>query len=292
VSPRGPLNFGKQEALAWAKGEIDRLVTAHQLDYIKMDFNTNLSDGGDRPAGAPDPLWAHYRGLADLWNHMRRKHPRLIVENCASGSLRQDLFAAAHTDNHWVSDAVRGSENLAINFGATYLFPPEICSHFTCFPKPSDALDLQTHFTVSMLGQFGLSGAITTWDASTRKIAADSIALYKQLRTLLRQADVFHLTEQASAKSPRSIQAVHYVDSRNNRAVLFAFQGGAQELKTTLLLRGLQRESVYRLLLPAGFGPEREVRGEVLMRGLTLTFPRRGSSAVLRIEPSASAKNE
>src|SRR5262249_20489569 len=245
--------------------------------------------GGDPPAGAPDALWAHYRGLAELWTHLRTAHPALVVENCASGSLRHDLFTAAHTDTHWVSDAVGGADNLAMNFGATYLFPPETCNHWTCFPRPSETLDLPTQFTVSMLGQFGLSGPITTWDDETRRHAAERIALYKQLRPWLRRAEVHHLTEQVDRRRPGSIQAVQYLDTQADRSLVFAFQGGSPETEASLALRGLRPGTTYRVTMPPGFGPDAVLRGDALARGLTVRFPRKGSSAVIRIEPSSGA---
>ena len=202
---------------------------------------------------------------------------------------QQDLFTAAHTDTHWVSDAVGGADNLAMNFGATYLFPPEICNHWTCFPKPSEALDLQAQFTVSMLGQFGLSGPITTWDDETRRQAADRIALYKELRPWLRRAEVHHLTEQVAHRAPRSIQAVQYVDVPANRSVVFAFQGGSSQTEVALALRGLRPGTTYRVTMPPGFGPDEVLRGDALARGLRVRFPRPGASAVIRIQPSSGS---
>ena len=287
VSDRGVLNFGHPDALAWAKAEVDRIVTTYQLDYIKMDFNTDPYDGGDRHPDGHDPLWAHYRGLADLWKHMRSKYPNLVIENCSSGSLRQDVFGAAHTDTHWVSDAVRNNDNLAMNFGMTYAFPPEICNHWTCFPEASGFMDLQTCFTVTMLGQFGLSGAITTWDAETLYHAADRIALYKQFRPLLRNADVFHLTDQVDHKSPATVQAVQYLDPESGRSVLFVFRAGDPRTTTALKLRGLDPETFYRVTIPSGFGEDAVLRGRTLAQGLDISFPHPGSSAVIRMQPVA-----
>ena len=90
-------------------------------------------------------------------------------------------MTAAFTDTHWVSDNVDNNANLAMGHGATYLFPPEICSHWTAWPsRGSKSLDLESCFTVNMVGHLGLSGRIYKWDAETRKIAAERIALYRR----------------------------------------------------------------------------------------------------------------
>jgi hypothetical protein len=137
-----------------------------------------------------------------------------------------------------------------------------------------------------MLGQFGLSGPITTWDDETRRQAAERIALYKQLRPWLRRAEVHHLTEQVAHRVPRSIEAVQYLDVQADRSVLFAFQGGSSQTEATLALRGLRPGMTYRVTMPPGFGPDGVLRGDALARGLTVRFPRRGVSAVIRIQPS------
>jgi alpha-galactosidase len=286
LSTRGVLDFGKPEVLDWAKSVIDDLMTRYQLDYIKMDFNTDPAVDGEHLAPGHDPLYGHYRGLAQLWKYMHEKYPRLIVENCSSGSLRQDAMSAALTDTHWVSDNVENAANLAMDHGATYLFPPDICNHWTVSPSRNvKGLDLETCFTVNMPGHFGLSGRITEWDAETMKIAAERIALYKKIRPVLCKADVFHLTRQASLTSPNTIQASLYVDSSDGKALLFAFQGGDPQMETTLKLRGLPPEGDYRVSFPAEFGPETVKSGkELVEQGLTLKFPRSGSSAVIQFE--------
>ena len=294
LSDRAGLNFGKPEALAWATSVIDRLVTAYRLDYLKMDFNTDLPVDGGHLAPEADPLYGHYRGLVGLWKHLRSAHPKLIVENCSSGSLRQDALTAALTDTHWVSDNVDNGANLAMNYGATALFPPEICSHWTCYPSararndpgPAGALDLETQFTVNMMGHLGLSGRIYEWDAETRKVGAERIALYKKIRPLLRTADVFHLTPQVSAMSARSTQATLYVDPKSGQALLFAFQGGDPALQVVLRLRGLMADRMYRVEWLAAFGAEQSVSGKKLLEeGLTVRFPHRGASVIVPIDP-------
>jgi alpha-galactosidase len=218
---------------------------------------------------------------------MRRSYPKLIVENCSGGSLRQDAVTTALTDTHWVSDNYGNAPNLAMIFGATYMFPPEICSHWTVSPaRAGEPLDREASFTANMLGQLGLSGQIYAWDEETRKVAAERIALYKRIRARIRSSDVFHLTPQIDALEPRSMQAALYADPESGKGMLFAFQGGDPSLDHTIKLRGLKPDRSYILRMPEGFGPERATSGsELLKEGLSLRFPRIGSSAIILIDP-------
>ncbi|HBO44869.1 MAG TPA: hypothetical protein DD670_13260 [Planctomycetaceae bacterium] len=291
------LDFGNPQVVAWAKSQIDRLVADYKLDYLKMDFNTNLQLDSERFAGVEDVLYRHYRGLAELWRHLRAEHPDLIVENCSSGSLRHDVMTAAMTDTHWVSDNVNPNMCLAMNHGATYLFPPETCSHWTIVPpwglkkyasRDADhaaiesSFDPTTQFTVNMMGHLGLSGRIQDWDALTRKIAAERIALYKQIRPIMRKADVYHLTAQANPDAPKMMQAALYVDPETNRAVLFAYQANDPRLEATVRLKGLRPDRRYRVRGPENLElPESSAGHELIENGLKLRFPNRGASAVI-----------
>ncbi|MFC1735755.1 glycoside hydrolase family 36 protein [Candidatus Hydrogenedentota bacterium] len=288
ASARTALDLGNPEVLAWAKSVIDRLVTTYGLDYIKMDFNTNLAVDGEQHTSETDPLYRHYRGLVELWKHMRASYPNLIVENCSSGSKRQDAMTAALTDTHWISDNVNNAANLAMNFGATYLFPPEICSHWTAFPGGKEGpLDLEASFSVSMLGHMGLSGKITEWPAETLKVARERIAFYKSIRGRLRGSDVFHLTPQSNLQAPGSMQAVLYGRPETGEAILFAFQGGDPSMEHAIALRGLKSDSSYLLRMPPGYGKDRTMSGKELVEyGFRLRFPRTGASAVILIDPN------
>jgi alpha-galactosidase len=119
-------------------------------------------------------------------------------------------------------------------------------------------------------------------------LARECIALYKQIRPIIRNADVYHLTDQVNHESPATVQSVQYVDSQTGRSVVFVFQGGDRSLRATIELRGLRREVSYRVSMPPAFGPDRFGMGTELMQGLRIYFPHRGSSAVLQISPETA----
>jgi alpha-galactosidase len=245
------------------------------------------------------PLYHHYRGLADLWTYMRHKYPSLIIENCSSGSLRQELTAATFTDTHWVSDNIENEANLMMNFAATYLFPPSACSHWTTKPdRKFAALDLDAQFAINMLGHMGLSGKIASWDAETIAVAKNRIAQYKRIRPVIGNADVYHLTPQRA----NAMQAALYVDATTGRSLLFAFHGNDPKMQHTLRLRGLDPTQRYRLAMPIGdsrlslptntpIASNSTLTGKSLIEdGLTITFSRPGTAAVVEMEPASMDK--
>jgi len=284
MSGRGTLDFGKSEVVKWACEQIDRVVETYHPDCIKMDFNTNLIKDSKSYSTGSSPLSRHYRGLGLLWKHIRTKYPHIVVENCSSGSLRQDLFTTAHVDTEWLSDAVENKQSLAVNYGATYILPPEICHHWICYPQACEAMDVGAGFLASMMVHMGISGPILDWSEEQKRQARKSIALYKQLRPTLRKSIVYHLTPQPQYGDPHSFVAALYVDEQDGEALLFAFQGGVPELECRLNLRGLEPESRYRIrmLMPEGGMPEREASGAELVAGFAIKFPHKGASGLIR----------
>jgi alpha-galactosidase len=268
--------------LAWAKSQIDQLMRRYNLDYIKMDFNINLGDGGDPGPGGKDPLWSHYRNLISLWTYLREKYPHLVIENCSSGSLRMDVAIAAMTDTHWVSDEVSDYRNLAMNHAMTYVFPPEICNHWTCFPKPSPAMDWESAFRVTMMGQFGLSGSILEWTEEALGHAKIAIAQYKELRPLIRRAEVYHLTPQVNVENPDTFQAAQYFVRETGESLLFAFRSNDPASQFKVALRRIDPSKKYTLLNQE---ERRTVTGQYLSTGLELSLLATGSSALVRITP-------
>ena len=281
VNSRGPLDFGNREVVAWAKRQIDRLMHDYRLDYIKMDFNGNLSSSENYEASG-ERLRNHYRGLFQLWSYMRERYPDLVVENCSSGSLRMDPAIAAHTDTHWVSDEVSPHYNLAMDFAMTYLFPPEICNHWTTFPETTPSLDLESNFRTSMMGQFGLSGSILEWEPGTLELAHRTISEYRRVRPHLRRSEVYHLTGQIDPREPKTFQAAQYFDPSTGRSLLFAYRAGDEANEFQVGLHGIDSATTYQI---RDRGQTRQVTGAQLQRGWRLKLPEPGSSAQIEFAP-------
>jgi len=290
LSSRAVLNFGNPQVRAWAEATISRLVRRYKLAYLKMDFNTNFPIPIHSPAlnANNDPVYQHYCGLIDVWRYIRRKFPNLIVENCSSGSLRATLMSSAFSDTNWTSDNISNTANYVMMFGATYMFPPTTCSHWTVRPQYNNpALDLAAKFQANMPGMLGISGDISKWNARTMGVAAREIALYKKIRPILRRATVYHLTKQANPWHPHSAQSMLYVDDATGQALLFVFRGGAKSSLMNLRLRGLEGSLSYHVVSLTSAADSKVYQGRYLMHhGLEIKLSSAGGSEILELTPA------
>lgn len=101
------LNFGNPDARKGALELVTSLIEKYRLGVYREDFNI-----------APAPFWAELDepdrlGIAEIryieghyafWDELRRRFPRLIIDNCASGGNRLDLEAISRSVALWRTD--------------------------------------------------------------------------------------------------------------------------------------------------------------------------------------------
>ncbi len=121
------LNLAREDVARWLEGEITRVIREHQLDILKIDYNTSVAEGGlqRRDDRFENTLWRHYETLYAILDRLHEQFPHLAVEGCASGGGRNDLGLASRVHVCSISDwAVPPRSLLALN-NVTLALPPE-----------------------------------------------------------------------------------------------------------------------------------------------------------------------
>ena len=90
----GLLNLGNPEARSWLTEHVDKLLTEQGIDLYRQDFNIDplsywqKNDTEDRQGFTEN----HYvTGYLAYWDELRRRHPNMLIDSCASGGRRNDL---------------------------------------------------------------------------------------------------------------------------------------------------------------------------------------------------------
>lgn len=90
----GLLDLGNPEALAWLIEHVDRLIDEQGIDLYRQDFNMDPlaywqnHDADDRQGITENH---HVTGYLAYWDELRRRHPDMLIDSCASGGRRNDL---------------------------------------------------------------------------------------------------------------------------------------------------------------------------------------------------------
>jgi len=160
----GLLDLGNPEARAWLTDHVDKLLTEQGIDLYRQDFNIDplpfwrKKDADDRQ-GITEIR--HVEGYFAYWDELRRRHPNMLIDSCASGGRRNDLETLrravpllrsdyimepignqchTYTLSSWFPFYGTGSSKTD-----PYLIRSTLCPHFTaCWDQRDDKIDFAT----------------------------------------------------------------------------------------------------------------------------------------------------
>jgi alpha-galactosidase len=90
----GLLNLGNPEARQWLTDHVDQLINEQGIGLYRNDFNIDplsfwrTNDAEDRQ-GITEIRYVE--GFLAYWDELRRRHPNMLIDTCASGGRRNDL---------------------------------------------------------------------------------------------------------------------------------------------------------------------------------------------------------
>ena len=103
----GLLNLGNKDAWNWLVNHVDKLITEQGIDLYRQDFNMDPLAFWRR-ADAPDRQGIteikHVTGYLAYWDELLRRHPKMLIDCCASGGRRNDLETLRRAVPLWRTD--------------------------------------------------------------------------------------------------------------------------------------------------------------------------------------------
>jgi alpha-galactosidase len=123
----GLLNLGNDQARVWLTDHIDRLLTEQGIDLYRQDFNMDPLEFW-RKNDAPDRQGIteikHLTGYLAYWDELRRRHPNMLIDSCASGGRRNDLETMRRAVPLWRSDyAFEAIGHQCMTYGVSLWLP-------------------------------------------------------------------------------------------------------------------------------------------------------------------------
>lgn len=101
------LDLGNPKAWKWLVEHVDRLIVDSGIDLYRQDFNMDPlifwrgNDTVDRQGITEN---RHVVGYLAYWDELRRRHPNMLIDSCASGGRRNDLETMRRAVPMWRSD--------------------------------------------------------------------------------------------------------------------------------------------------------------------------------------------
>ena len=211
------LDLGHEEAYKHVLEQTSSLLAAHNIVYIKWDHNRVLVDAGHLgAAGVRRQTQAIYRLFAEL----KKRHPGLEIESCASGGARIDLGVIDYVDRFWTSDNNDALERQTIQRWTAQVIPPEMLgTHIgpTHGHQTGRTLELSMRAITALFGHAGIEWNITQATAEERANLATWAKYYKENRALL------HSGKSVRIDYPDEHGCLYGVISADTKKSIFAY---------------------------------------------------------------------
>lgn len=244
------LDLTNPEAYKFILESVDKILSEYEIDYIKWDHNRFLLE----PASLGKPA-VHKQTLAiySLFSELKKRHPGLEIESCASGGGRIDLGMAQIVDRFWTSDCNDALERQYIQRYSQIAIPPELLgSHIgpTQSHTTGRVHSLSFRAITALFGHAGLEWDITQTTAEEKKLLKGFSDYYKNNRALLHSGRLVRSETDESS-------FVHGVISKDQKQAIFAYvtlSAASSSRPNAIFIPGLDPAKKYqvRAVFPAG----------------------------------------
>lgn len=243
------LNMTRSDVQAYILDCMDRLLTDHNIRYIKWDMNRPFSQVGAENLADPKMYsYLHTMAVYRIVDELKRRHPAVQFESCASGGGRCDLGAISHFDQVWTSDNTDGIDRMTIQKGYSMLHPIKTMRAWvTDIAGINKPCSLDFRFHIAMQGALGLGGNLEKYSPEELEICRRNVALYKEIRPLVQFGDLYRILD----ADRDEVLCNQYVSRDKMQAVLFLSARGTRFFKKKMNLRfaGLAPDRAYAFTL-------------------------------------------
>ncbi len=275
------LNLGDPDARHWLTDHVDKFLTEQGIDLYRQDFNIDPLDfwrGHDAENRQGITEIRHVEGYLAFWDELRRRHPDLLIDSCASGGRRNDLETLRRAvpllrsdfqapQNPDARDMLVG--NQGHTYGLSFWVP-----YYGTGVFYNDVYAVRSHLTPAFGIGFSGDPNNVDWAAMRRRIED-----WKQVADDF-LGDYYPLTPYSLAE--RDWIAWQFDRPEAAAGMIQAFRRqGSEEESRSLKLRGLDAGAVYELRdLDRESGTR--ASGRALMEtGLPVTLSHRPQAALI-----------
>lgn len=243
------LNLANPDVVAYIKAAIDKILTENTIDYVKWDYNRNITNIGNGDTYLATQMQSHdyMLGLYDLVSYLTEKHSNILFESCSGGGGRNDLGMMRYFPQVWASDNTDAISRLLIQYGSSYLHPTiSMGSHVSASPnhQMGRTTPIETRGNVAMMGNLGYELDLKSLPQAEKDVIAAQVAHYKEIRPVIQFGKQYRLINPEEGSNEAAVQFVY----EDKVVVTYVRTLSTIEIiETTLKLKGLEEEALYCL---------------------------------------------
>lgn len=201
VDNRTPMIGRNQYVLDFSRADVREniwqqmydVLSKNKIDYLKWDFNRNISDAGSAllpPDRKKEFFHRFILGTYEIMNKLTETFPNILFENCSGGGGRFDPAMLYYSPQIWASDNTDPIERLYIQFGTSMCYP---ASAVGAHVSACDRAGYKTKGNVALWGTFGYELDPLKLTDADREIIKGQVKLYHDTYDLIRNGDLYRL---------------------------------------------------------------------------------------------------
>lgn len=234
----------------------------NKIDYVKWDFNRNLTEVGSAllPAERQQEVFHRFvLGTYELMGRIVDEFPHILLENCSGGGGRYDPGMMYFSPQIWCSDNTDALSRVDIQFGSSLCYPASVQGAHVSASRRSG---YETKRNVAMWGSFGYELDPAKISEEAREEIKTQIADYHKYYDLIHYGDLYRLINPWD--DPYRV-AWEFVSEDKSQAMFTVVIKFFKEARNFFIkLKGLDPEKYYKcdadgevysgaLLMNAGF---------------------------------------
>jgi alpha-galactosidase len=267
------LDFSQEEVRENIIQQLRKILNTVEVDYIKWDYNRNMTEHGTQKNEVRDGEVVHRNilGVYEVMERLVTEFPNILWESCSGGGGRYDPGMLYYMPQTWTSDNTDAGERVKIQYGTSLLMPiSSMGAHVSAIPNHQVGRNtsLQMRADVAMAGNLGYELDITLLSEQEKEEVKEQIRWYKEKRQLIQYGNFYRLLSPFDANNQA---AWMFVDKEKEEAVVFYYLlfARANNWFTKLRLAGLDREKLYQLV-----GTDKKYYGDELMQEGVIIDPK------------------
>nr|MDO8113037.1 alpha-galactosidase [Candidatus Sigynarchaeota archaeon] len=268
------LNLGNDEARRWLTDHVSGIISDACVTIYRHDFNIEpwvFWERGDEPDREGMTEIRYIEGFYKYWDELLRRHPGLVIDNCASGGRRIDLETISRSVALWRSDYQYfepiGQQCMTYGLGL-YLPPTSTGTKFT------DPYKFRSAMTC------GLAMNINPFLPDFKKGELQArLKEFKRIRALY-YGDFYPLTPYSTEDDCWMAYQFHRDDLKSGMILAFR-RDKAKNASMKLVPKGLGPSTLYKVEF-IDEGIEKSIPGATILEGMDIKIKKApGTSLVV-----------
>lgn len=237
------------EAKAWALKKTQTMASEMGFDFMKTDVHPMISDcirADHRHSHGTDVSYWSALGVYEVWDELRTKNPKLVLENCSGASHIKDFGVIQRCAYTATTDTLSNLPDRAGIYDSTFVLPPSALMTYTYergYNVPGD--DPGTYlFRSAMMTAWDLAPTDSKhWTAEEKASARASTRVYREwLRPILQDCQVHHVLPRPDGKH---WDGMFFWSEKLRKGTLFVFRPDSMDDSEVVKLAGLDPSKKY-----------------------------------------------